>query len=533
MKQTMLRFHRTALLLAAAAGFASPAGAYQADAQFSEELNRHAEEWRRQDAQVGQRLEALVKRFGKRPNIIYILADDIGWGELGAYGGGKVRGTPTPTLDAMAQQGMKLLSHYAEPLCTPTRVALATGRIPIRTGVTQLLYPGHTQGLVKEEYALAQLLSDAGYDTAMFGKWHMGELDEHQPTNHGFDYAYYTLYNGTAWSWADDAEFFDASHAAIGGVPYFMDVPPDYEARFNLRVHGVLEARKGKPPRQLTQLSLAAYNEHDDDLTNRVLEFVKQHAGGSRPFFAYFASNANQAFACPPAYRHLKYVDSGNCQAAQLAQHDANVQRILTALRDLQIEQNTLVVWMSDNGPMYDYFPSAGYSWLRGGKGDAYEGGIRTPAIAWWPGTIQPGQDPLDMVHVTDWYVTAARLAGAMQRLPTDRVIDGIDQSALLLLGEGHSHRNYLYVYENYGGISTNAGLRLMAIRHDELKYFVNAPEIYNIIRDPGEKHSAYASYLWAKAPFQEMLIRHQKLMEKFPNRVIPESSQPGTLTLQ
>jgi len=498
--------------------------AYESEPFFESQSEKNADQWNAQDSEVNKKLALLEARFGKKPNIIYILADDIGWGELGSYGGGKVRGTPTPNLDDLARDGMKFLSFYAEPVCTPSRVALMTGRLPVRTGLDSVLFPGETKGLVAEEYTVAELLSDSGYHTAMFGKWHLGDQDEHQPTNQGFDYAFYTLVNGGVWPWKENAHFFDADNETVGEIPYVQDVPKDYASEFGIRVHGILESRKGEKPREVAALTLERYNVHDDELTDRVIAFIEKNAKSDKPFFVYFASNANQVFACPPEYRHLDFVDSGNCQAAQLAQHDVNVKRLMDKLVDLEIEENTLVVWMSDNGPMYHYFPSSGYSWLRGAKGSVYEGGIRVPAIASWPGVISPGQDPIDLIHITDWFLTAAHLAGGLDRIPKDRIFDSIDQTTFLFNGEGASRRNYMFHYR---------GPTLRAIRYGDIKSHINEREIYNIVRDPGEKAFRKGDYLWTFIPFSRMANSHKDAMSEFPNRVLPYDSALPELSLQ
>ena len=152
-----------------------PGNAYQPDAPFRKAMQENAEAWKKEDRAIDKKLAELEKRFGKKPNIIYVLGDDVGWGELGSYLGGKLRGTPTPNLDGLAQQGMQFLAHYSEPSCTPTRLALLTGRHPVRTGVDIVLWPGQTQGLAPEEVTVAEMLSAAGYHTAMFGKWHVGD----------------------------------------------------------------------------------------------------------------------------------------------------------------------------------------------------------------------------------------------------------------------------------------------------------------------------------------------------------------------
>lgn len=488
---------------------------------------QNAKKWQAEDKAIDAKLAELARKNGKRPNIIFILSDDIGWGELGSYGGGKLRGTPTDNLDAMAAEGIKLLQHYSEPSCTPTRVSLMTGRMPVRTGMDSLLWPGSAQGLVAEEYTIASLLSDAGYKTALFGKWHLGEHEEHLPNNHGFDYAYYTLYNGAVWPWEENSRHFDSNNETIGEVPYFLDLPADYKSRYAIDVGGIYEGRKNQKAKKVADLSLERYNTHDNELTNKVIDYVRQVADSKDPFFVYFASNTQQVFGCPPEERSAKYVDHSNCQAAQLVQHDKNVRRILDALDELKIAENTVVFWVSDNGPMYFFHPSSGFSYLDGEKGSVKEGGVRVPAIIRWKNVITPGQDPIDIVHVTDWYVTMARLAGAMDKIPADRVIDGVDQTSLLLNGEGHSHRNYLYLYTYRGHINYNVGApgaQLAAVRLDNIKMYLQNGAMYNIMRDPQERINNRARYLWTINPLQRMVYDHNLLIKHYPNRKLVET---------
>ena len=333
------------------------AQAYQPDAPFLDYQARNQGAWAEQDKSIDEKLAALEQKFGKKPNIIYILTDDIGWGELGWQGGGKHRGTPTPTLDRMAKEGMRFWSAYAEPSCTPTRIAINTGRHPVRTGLLSVLWPGQTDGLPAAEVTIAELLSEAGYHTAMWGKW------------------------------------------------------------------------------------------HQDD----------------------------------PG------VDKANAQASMMVLHNQHVDRLLNTLEKEGIAENTLVVWWSDNGPMYAFYPTSGYTLLRGAKGDVLEGGVRVPGMAYWPGMIEPDQDPNDMIHVTDLFTTAARIAGIKDQIPGDRVTDGIDQSALFLLGEGNGRRNYMTHY---------SGPELGAIRYEDFKVHIKPAhgglpgmDFYNIMRDPGEKY--------------------------------------------
>ncbi len=208
--------------------------------------------------------------------------------------------------------------------------------------------------------------------------------------------------------------------------------------------------------------------------------------------------------------------------------HNKHVQSLLDNLKEEGIAENTLVVWISDNGPMYAFWPTSGYTLLRGAKGDVSEGGVRVPAMAWWPGMIEPGQDPKDMLHVTDLFTTAARLAGAMDKIPNDRITDGVDQTSLFLNGEGHSRRNFISYYS--GGV-------LGALRYEDFKVHIKAArgglpgmDFYNIKRDPGEKYGALYGGLFAVAPIQMTLRQHMGRIQQFPHRA-PDVPKEAELT--
>lgn len=496
--------------------------AYQTDAPQQRAAQINGDKWKQEDRAIDERLAGLEKRFGKKPNIIYILSDDIGWGELGSYGGGKLRGTPTPNLDSMAEQGMKFLSHYAEPSCTPTRLALLTGRHPVRTGVDIVLWPGQKQGLADQEVTVAEVLSKAGYHTAMFGKWHVGDLEEHAPENQGFDYAYYGLYNGAIYSWVNQDHHY--KQQTIDGAGYFYDFPgtmEEYEQKYGIEILGHLEGVKGKGRREIKPIGPESMVEMERESISRIKSYIKDKAKSDKPFFVYWASYAQQMASSPKEYRFNGGQDSRNNQSSQLAQHDDYIQQLLDTVRAEGIAENTLLVWVSDNGPMYGFWPNAGYSWLRGGKGDVYEGGVRTPGIAFWPGMIKPDQSVLDIVSVTDLFTTAARIAGAEKRVPNDRVVDGVDLTSLLINGEGHGRRDYMFHY---------SGNRLAAVRMENHKLHIKPGnkgglpnmEVYNIQRDPGEKFGAMYNHLWAVTPFQKLIGSHKAMLRKYPHRKIP-----------
>ncbi|MHC4570875.1 MAG: sulfatase-like hydrolase/transferase [Planctomycetota bacterium] len=496
----------------------------QFDAPFLKFQQKNKAKWAQEDKVINKKLAALERRFGKKPNIIYILADDVGWGELGWQGGGKHRGTPTPELDKMAFEGMRFWSAYAEPSCTPSRIAINTGRHPVRTGLLSVLWPGQTEGLSGKEVTTAEVLSAAGYHTAMWGKWHMGELPEQAPEKQGYDYAYYGLFNGAPDAWPESATLFDQPTPLKSPFYDFPGVEKYKEMTgIDLSIAGYIgEKGKGRKPIPgiAGKLSVERQDAFEKESIKQIKAYVKGKAKSDKPFFIYWATY-NQQITGAPDYQDAPHVDKANAQASMMAQHNAHIRSLLETLEQEGVAENTLVVWISDNGPMYAFWPTAGYSWLRGAKGDVLEGGVRVPAMAWWPGMIEPNQDPVDIIHLVDLYTTAARLAGAMKHIPNDRVTDGIDQTALLLLGEGHSRRNYMFHY---------SGGTIGAVRYEDFKIHIlpgghgglPAMEFYNVRRDPGEKRGEMYPGLHAITPLQNHLKGHMMMIRKFPHR------QPG-----
>ncbi len=488
----------------------SVSNAIQQDAEYLVREKQFGEQWVAEDKQVQQKLAALEKKFGKKPNIIFILGDDIGYTELGSYGGGKVRGFSTANLDRMADEGMRFLSFYSEPACTPTRAALMTGRHPVRIGMLGVLFPGTAgMGLVDEEVTVAELLSEAGYHTGMFGKWHLGGEPEHYPINQGFDEAVWHEGNPPWWGFNRNAKRTDnAGYSDMGGLVW-SPAPEN----FAYDTGGIMRGKKGEKPQMVAPFSMKLYNTMDTDVADDVIDFIERNAKSKKPFFAYYAGKGNHFWGAHPDFMNQP---AGTNNSAQMAEHDHNVGRVLNRLKTLGIAENTLVVWMSDNGPMYAMHPHGGYSLLRGEKGDNWEGGVRVPGIVWWPGTIDKGQVPIDIVQVTDMFTTAASIAGVKSAVPSDRVTDGVDQSALLLLGEGKSRRDYIFHYNK---------AKLEAVRKDQLK-FRTKPEkphanCYNLYHDPGERYPDLSRYcLWAAPGFAKMIQDHMALIKKFPHRV-------------
>ena len=251
----------------------------------------------------------------------------------------------------------------------------------------------------------------------------------------------------------------------------------------------------------------------EENSHQQIVDFIKDNSKGENPFFIYWATYTQQLVASPK-YKDRKYVDDRNPQASFMAMHNEHVQSILNTLAEEGITENTLIVWISDNGPMNYFWPNAGYTWLRGQKGSTLEGGVRVPAMAWWPGMIEPGQEPLDILHLTDLFTTAARLGGAIDKIPSDRVTDGIDQTALFLLGEGYGRRHYIFHY---------SGAELESIRLNDMKIVgaskgLFGSQTYNVRRDPREEH-AMKGMMYMITPFQTLTQGHMGLLKRFPHR--------------
>ena len=397
-----------------------------------------------------------------RPNIVIIFADDLGYGDLGAYGHPTIR---TPNLDRMAAEGLKFTQFYVgASVCTPSRAALLTGRLPVRYGMvsdrTRVLFPFSYKGLPREEITMAEALKAQGYATGIFGKWHLGHLDEYLPTRHGFD-AYF-------------------------GLPYSNDMRPTPDAKW-------LPPRK-YPPLPLIEGTTVIETDPDQrQLTRRYTEkavsFIREHK--EEPFFVYL----------PHSFPHVPLYASGDFEGKStrglygdvVEELDWSVGVILQTLREEGLEENTFVFFTSDNGPwlvMGEEGGSAGL--LREGKGSTWEGGMREPAIAWWPGTIGGGRTTQALATTMDLYATALALGGAS--IPQDRVMDGVDLLPVLK-GEKEQIREEVFFY---------LGAQLFAVRKGAWKLHFKTltpyvgeqplthdpPLLFNLDRDPSEKNN-------------------------------------------
>jgi arylsulfatase A len=378
------------------------------------------------------------------PSIVIILADDLGWGDIGANGATLIS---TPNIDRIAQEGVRLTSFYAgSNVCSPSRAALLTGRYPIRSGMQHVIMPHSRNGLPQSEITLPELLRTAGYATGMVGKWHLGHFDEYWPTAHGFD------------------EFF--------GVAYSNDMQP-----FDLYHHKTV-VESPADQKNLTDAYMASAR-----------DFISRHAGS--PFFLYYA----ETFPHIPLF--VPDEVAGKSQAGlygDVVEHlDRGVGGILSALDEMGIADNTIVILTSDNGPWFE--GSAGD--LRGRKGETYEGGFRVPFVARWPAFIPAGTVSDAMAMNIDLLPTLATLAGA--RPPTDRVIDGRDILPVLK-GSGQTPHERLFFY-NGNDIAAVRTPRFRLVLNTYYKSFDIAFErfgtslLFDLERDPQESFSYVREY--------------------------------------
>ena len=398
------------------------------------------------------------------PNIVLVLADNLGWGELGCYGGGALRGAPTPRIDALAGQGLRCLNFNVESDCVPTRSALMTGRHPIRTGALQSVPAGLPQGLIPWEITLAQLLQGQGYATACFGKWHLGDRPGRLPHERGFD-EWYGIPRTTNESMFTSTPGFDPS---VVPMPY------------------VMEGRRGEPARELHVYDLEARRRIDRELVDRTIAFIQRQA--KAPFFAYvpltqlhFPTLPHQAFA--------GRTGAGDF-ADSMVEMDSRVGEILDAVDLAGVSENTLFIFGSDNGPEFrrPWRGTAG-PWT-GTYHTAMEGALRVPFIFRWPGRIAAGGVTNEMLHIVDLYTTLARLGGAA--VPSDRPVDGVDQRDFLLGQQSHSNREgFVYFIKEELRAAKWRDWKMHIVwetEPNEGPVHLETPWLFNLLQDPKEE---------------------------------------------
>ena len=446
----------------------------------------------------------------EKPNVVLILMDNFGWGELGCYGGGILRGAPTPRIDGLAEEGMRLLNFNVEAQCTPSRAALMTGRYAVRTGNGSVPVGSGVYGLTQWEYTMAEMFSDKGYKSGIFGKWHLGDSEGRYPTDQGFD-EWFGIPNSSDESyWPTSDVFRDGVHP---------QVKPEY----------VMESTKGKSPSEIKVYDLEERAIIDRKITTKAKDFIKRKASNKEPFFCFI----------PYTQTHLPVVAEPSRQGATgngkwadiLAQLDDYVGELIDQVDESGIKENTIFIFTSDNGPEA-LVPHQGFGgpW-RGSYFTGLEGSLRVPFLIRYPGKIPAKSVSNEIVHQMDVYTTLANIIGA--DLPKDRVIDGKDQTDFFFGKTEKSPREDVVIYlgneifgvkwRNWKMVSKelDAGFAVPTESYE-------IPLIYNLHLDPKEEQPMQRAgeWLWVRYPVSDALINHMETFQKDP-KIKPGTPDP------
>jgi arylsulfatase A-like enzyme len=494
----------------------------------------------------------------QKPNIIMIISDDTGYGDLGPYGGGIGRGMPTPNIDRIAAEGMTFFSFYAQPSCTPGRAAMQTGRIPNRSGMTTVAFQGQGGGLPAAEWTLASVLKTGGYKTFFTGKWHLGEADYALPNAQGYDEMKNCgLYHLNAYTYADPT--------------WFPDMSPELRAMFARVTKGSLSGNAGQPAREDFKINgqyvdtpaqgVVGIPFFDGYVERAALEYLDRNANSAEPIFM----SINFMKVHQPNMPHPEYIHksmSKSKYADSVHELDARIGRIMDKIRsNPRLAGNTLVFYTTDNGAWQDVYPDAGYTPFRGTKGTVREGGNRVPAIAWMPGKIAANSKTHEMAGGLDLMATFASVGGV--RLPTqDRagqpiIFDSLDISPVLF-GRGPSPRTeWFYFTENElspgaarvgnykavfnlrgdngastGGLAVDTNLGWKGTE----KYVATVPQVFDLWQDPQERYDIfmnnYTERTWTMVTITESIKKLMKTYVQYPPRKLQSESYTGPMTL-
>jgi arylsulfatase len=460
-----------------------------------------------------------------KPNIVFILVDNVGWGDWSVYGGT----TATPRIDKLASEGIRFNNYNVEVQCTPTRSAIMTGRHPVRSGTYSVLPPpGRPGGMAPWEHTIAELLSDGGYATALYGKWHLGNIQGRLPNDQGFDEWW-----GIPDSW-DEAGYtqyplFNAmvkEALAEKKVSELLTLPPH-----------ILEGRKGEPSKVAMPLDMKVRAIVDGDyLIPKTVDFIKRQAAARKPFFVYLGYSEMH----PPIECNREFVGKsplrGGMYSDCIAEMDHRVGQVLDAIQAAGVEDNTIVVLSSDNagGGLPGGAAVGGGSngpWRGNFFYTPFEGSMRVPALVRWPGKVPAGVVTEQMLAAVDWLPTLAGIAGASHLVPKDRPIDGKDASAFMLGKSPTTGRNSYMFFGTDGELMSvkwryykmvvryTPGPALEAINNPYVK--PQLPMFYDLSSDPHEDYNLWTTTLtmgWVFLPMLETIGAYERSLKEYPN---------------
>lgn len=450
-----------------------------------------------------------------KPNVVIMLADNVGYGDIGAYGAGEMRGMPTPRIDKLASEGLRLTQYLVEPGCTPSRAALMTGRYSVRSGLSAVIVGGTQNTLQAKEVTLGKLFKSRGYATAIAGKWHLGSSEVSWPTRQGFDeYRVGVLETTDGTLYRDGMQRAGLPEAAIAAAePY------------------IWEGDAGGALNKVRPYTVEYRQQVEGDIAKASVEFIQRQAKAKQPFFLYVGWTHTHYPTLPA--KEFEGKSRIGAYGDAIMELDYRTGQMLDAIKAAGIEDNTIVLWLSDNaaaptsGP-FDSRPGSNGP-FRGELGDALEGSIRTVGMIKWPGKIQPRVSN-EMVSVHDWFPTLASIIGA--QVLADRPMDGVDQSAFVTGKQAKSNRESLI---------TIIGEEVAAVRWRQFriypKQFTHSPGnpamyglagvrlegngfpvVFNIEADQREEVNVLGTNAWVIGPYLKVIGEYMKSLEKYPN---------------
>jgi arylsulfatase A-like enzyme len=446
----------------------------------------------------------------QKPNIVFVLSDNVGWGDFSCYGGS----TPTPRIDKLASEGIRFTNYCVEAQCTPTRSAIMTGRQSVRSGTYTVPLPGSGKsGLAPWEYTIANLLSDAGYATSLFGKWHCGDTEGRLPTDQGFDewWGYRNSADECGWT----------SYATFDFIAKLRGLEPPQ----------IWEGTKGGKQTAVRELNMEVRPHLEELITGKATDYIKRQAASGKPFFTY----VGLSHIHPPEAPHPDFDQTDpsrlGAYADILAEIDHRVGQIVDCVEEAGIADNTLIVYSSDNaatpeGLLHDIQGGSNGPWRGSFMDMPWEGSYRTAAMLRWPGTVPAGVVSDEMLSCHDWYSTFAALAGTSDKVPTDRPMDSIDASAFLLGKSKSTGRETLIHIGPDGEVWSSKWRTVKAVFRwsPNIEGPINTPQfpmVYDLGSDPSESVNLFAAKLdmgWMFGVAAAPVAEYEKSVAQYPN---------------
>ena len=451
----------------------------------------------------------------ERPNVVLMLADNVGYGDIGAFQGGEIRGMPTPRIDRLASEGLTLTQFLTEPGCTPSRAGLITGRHAHRSGLGSIIVAGTPNTLRDEEITMAELFKSVGYATAMTGKWHLGEEEQSLPTNQGFD-EYRVGILGTS-----DATLFRRNMERAGLPAQVVDGAAPW----------IWEGDSQNGLTRVREYTVEYRKQVEGDIAQASINFINELSQQEEPFFLYIGfTHSHYPSVTAPEFEGQSPAGPYGDAIMEL---DYRTGQVLDAIEEAGIEDNTIVIWISDDGAS----PLTGPSASRGGSngmwagelGDGREGSLRTPAMIKWPGRIEPSKSN-GMVSIHDLFTTLGNIIGA--EIPTDRAIDGVDQTDFFLGQQDRSNRESLITF---------LGDEIVAVRWQHFRIYPKQftetdgippmtgifgtrtetnlyPLVFNLFADHKEEYNILADHAFVIGPYLQIIAAYQQSLVNDPN---------------